>query len=384
MYPSKFLQGNYKCAQYIRGLVHHFWPDSNQVNFPAPQPRSLNRKSIKLINPDDYVVSEKSDGVRYLLVLGTYPRSIVLPPNTIREFAAFIDRRFQIYQTIVTAKKQFFKGTILDGELVWEFEKNLKTPRHLFLVFDIVAHKGERVGYRGFLERYELIHKIIDVFPNDILSEPMTWEHMATKLSKEGKIVSLGLGTEYCLQIRPKAFGPMKEIESIMANRKQLRHHSDGLIFMPKMLPVTAGSHPAMFKWKEHNTIDFLLTGRVSTNSDVVVIPGWVLNLFSADTDSHNNSVLVNAHNLLEKPIILIPNAVLLTIIESSKSKYMLTFQHHVECRMSVTSTHIECEIDKVRPDKYLPNHVRILKLTMESVLEKVEFKELVHQITKK
>lgn len=383
MYPSKFLQGNYKCTQYIRGQVHRFWPNSDQKHFPAPQPRSLNRKTIEAINPDEYVVSEKSDGVRYLLVLGTYPKQFELPRNVPREFAAFIDRRFQVYQTIVAANKHYFKGTILDGELVWEFEKHLKTPRQLFLAFDIVACDGKGVGHLHFIERYELIHKIIDIFPNDILLDPKAWEHTATKLAKSDKIVSLGLGTEHCLQIRPKAFGPMQDIETIMSNRKQLRHHSDGLIFMPKNLPVTAGSHPAMFKWKEHNTIDFLLTGRVSTKDDPVVIPGWVLNLFSADTDASNNSVMVNAHNVLDKPLILIPTVTLLNIVDSSKSKYMLTFQHHVECRVSVMDTHIECEIDKIRPDKYLPNHVRILRLTIESVLENVKFEELVQLIIK-
>lgn len=375
-YPSAFLQGNKQCATYVRTCIHKFWVNSDRKHFPAPQPVSICKNDLDRIDASNYLVTEKSDGVRYLLVLGTYPMQIKLPKSTPRQFSAFVDRKFQVYQTRVAAQEHFYNGTIFDGELVWEFKEKMTMPRQLFFIFDIVACSGVSLCNENFINRYKIINTHIDIHTHDITDDPKSWQSVAITLASENsKIISLG--NQYCLQLRHKLFLRATNLDGIITQRTTLRHHSDGLIFMPITDPIAVGTHKNMFKWKEHNTIDLLLVGSANTTV-ATFLPGWNLEIYC----TNNGTELLNVLNVLDKPLILMPNSNLLSIVKYFQDLYQLNWDQLVECKLTVYPTHYECDVDKTREDKHSPNHISTLKLTIQAAVENIQIIDLKSKFT--
>jgi hypothetical protein len=105
-------------------------------------PIALSRRHIPVIQATSFLVSEKTDGVRYMLLVrsdGVY----------------LIDRSFRFYfvpgmemlcsflahrdEESANAAEQI---TLLDGELV----RHLQTKKPVFMIFDVVTIKGECVA----------------------------------------------------------------------------------------------------------------------------------------------------------------------------------------------------------------------------------------------
>jgi hypothetical protein len=82
---------------------------------PSPNPISISAEALAAMNPAEYVVAEKIDGVRYALVLC---RDHVGEP-----VAVMINRACEQYQVRVCADASYFDGTLIDGELAWEVEE---------------------------------------------------------------------------------------------------------------------------------------------------------------------------------------------------------------------------------------------------------------------
>ena len=87
--------------------------------FPGCQPVSIEFKHFPILKGNDYVVCEKTDGVRHFLVFTTVEG---------RPVSALVDRSFRVTSVPLNARKQAYEGTILDGEL---YEKT-------FLVYDAI------------------------------------------------------------------------------------------------------------------------------------------------------------------------------------------------------------------------------------------------------
>lgn len=173
--------------------------------FPGPQPVSIERKHIPLLRQKLYVVCEKTDGVRYLLVCIKVGQ---------KKVCALVDRLFHIQ----IARVALPLGTILDGELLGD----------TFWVHDAMSIGQEDVKECNLL----------------------------TRLEKARQVCS---GPSMGLKMTVKRMRPMSEFDSLI---EETRGHPgvDGFIFTPVKEPVRTGTHETMFKWKplEKITIDFL------------------------------------------------------------------------------------------------------------------------------
>jgi hypothetical protein len=188
-----------------KDFIHAAWNSNDRSWFPGPQPISIERRHFKVLSSQPYVVCEKTDGVRHMLVCFEAPDG--------KKICALVNRAFQMTYTSLTVPRD----TVLDGELL----------DNVFYVYDAVRIKGEDLRARPLTERLEKARAVVKV----ILKQPK-------------------------LHVKVKEMIPLKDISSL-----KLSEHTDGIIFTPVQEPIRMGTHETLFKWKPRklNTVDFLV-----------------------------------------------------------------------------------------------------------------------------
>lgn len=202
--------------------------------FPGAQPVSLSHQNINLIQKEEYMVSWKADGSRYMLLIMNADEMY------------FFDRDHRVFQLfnvkfLKKSNNEPLTETLLDGELVVDVVKEVKYPR--FLIYDIVYVEGEDVSQHNFRERLNIIFKQV-INPRE-----------------KGKQTGLIDRTREPIGIRIKDFCEIKDTHKYFSSKfqKVLSHEIDGLIFQPVNMGYIAGRCDKILKWKppSHNSVDF-------------------------------------------------------------------------------------------------------------------------------
>ena len=194
---------------------------------PSPNPVSLERADLITLATNEYVVGEKTDGIRYTLVCAHWDL-----PNNKGPFAMLIDRSLFMYELRLKAEERIFQGTVLDGEMVGLADGSLA-----FVVFDIIADCGISLVNYNFDARQSRLYNILRQDQPKMLSD-----EESVKLSIYQKnFVPLEMLIEQGSEADPRNF---------------VNHHSDGWIFVPVKCPIQRDRHFTMFKFKEQHTID--------------------------------------------------------------------------------------------------------------------------------
>ena len=244
----------------------------------APNPVSLTRSKLPLLENEMYVCAEKTDGERQLLLLTRDPMN---PANPL---AVFIGRNLCMFKAQMHGPACLFNGTLLDGELV--ADKNHCLMK--YLVFDVVAFAGYNTTQINYVRRLELASDLLldDSEINEIFwfvksattqvsdedtfighpQPPVTdvgyikvYEGIyflpfkADALAVAGKLVSFGSPP---LILRTKRCLFFKDMATLHRQRSNLSHLSDGYIFTPVNVAVQTNKHEFILKWKYHPTID--------------------------------------------------------------------------------------------------------------------------------
>lgn len=382
LFPSRYVVKDRHKTRQIFNVLDQTWNVKNSYRkFPAPNPVSLNRSDLNVLSSDDFVVAHKSNGVRYILLLGTYTSG----PHP-REFSVMIDRSRTVYQVQVVAERAYFQGTVFDGELMWEMHAGLIQPRHVFDVFDVVSVAGKSVADRTLLERYQITNTLLGIFDKDIVNDPRAWHRTATDMANQHKIVSLG--NAHCMRFRAKGCMPLHEINVLIREQKSLPYSTDGFIFTPIKDPVRTGTHNRMFKWKKDHTGDWLLHGTRDTKGH-----DWDVRIFHLSNNRLADSTVegLRAPGFSHVPVALMPNEELLNLLGEHNFSEDLEFQHVIECSCHLPSTEqqqqqqplIEVEMLHTRPDKVVPNTDFVLERTLVNVKESVSIEELANLANK-
>eukprot|EP00026_Physarum_polycephalum_P003620 Phypoly_transcript_03633.p1 GENE.Phypoly_transcript_03633~~Phypoly_transcript_03633.p1 ORF type:complete len:692 (+),score=105.06 Phypoly_transcript_03633:141-2216(+) len=317
---------------------------ANNHRFPGSLPQGLERSKIKHLQKGDYWVSEKSDGLRYLLFI-------------IDRGAYLIDRRMDFYQIHKFPLLIDLFGTsgvtLLDGEMV----RNLRTGKLMYLIFDILAINGQtNVGMYNLSERLGIIgKKVVTVF-RDAVKERGKDYFMKLQFTLSGKI------------FRPKHL--IKELATMIKhNEKGERlfvddkrcHRNDGLIFTPSG-PYLVYSSSHLMKWKycDRLTIDFLFKFTDEGHVALVGEGGDVMsNWPDFDMAQSDWDKLTTA---------------LATTKDPSKAVIECAFNNETQKWMFLT----------LRPDKDRPNHIKTVKHTLFIVNENITLEELVYRVPRK
>ncbi|KAF9939283.1 Dcp1p-Dcp2p decapping enzyme complex alpha subunit [Modicella reniformis] len=201
--------------------------------FPGSYPVNFEASHLQLLANEEYFVTEKVAGVRYML-LSTY---------TPRGPACFlIDRHYEISHVLDLLlplrdnPTKYQNETLLDGEMVVESDGNKKTFR--FLVFDLIALNGTVVTQRSYSTR-------LGMMDQDVL---------AVQAAKTSEIKAKEPFT-----IERKTMQRSYGLNLILSASKRHKHGGEGLIFVPVKQPYVPSSSPKLLKWKSHTTAQFLI-----------------------------------------------------------------------------------------------------------------------------
>ncbi len=187
-------------------------------NFPGPQPVTIEKKNLPL--KEKYMVCEKSDGERGLLLL--------LQIST-KPMCFMLNRKNELYFMDFSFKKEVFEGSVFDGEMI----KTKEGVWH-FLIHDCFSYNGTSFINSPHNLRYACGIDLIVKRYSSRETDPFL---LKTKLFYE--------------------YGPeiTKTWEHI---KKTSENEIDGLILTPVDNPVLFTRDNTLFKWKETHTIDFL------------------------------------------------------------------------------------------------------------------------------
>jgi hypothetical protein len=193
-------------VQDIKKFISDKWESSNSERFPGPQPVSIEKKHIRLLSVNRYMVCEKTDGVRKFLICFTDSKN--------RKICALVNRSFayELYPLTIP------RDTLLDGEFL----------DGSFIIHDAVCVKGEDLREKNLIERLAY-----------------------------AKAVSKSVLPTNQLRVVCKNMLPYSEMSNLVLDEKK----TDGVIFTPIDEPVRMGTHRTLFKWKpiDRITIDFYL-----------------------------------------------------------------------------------------------------------------------------
>ena len=200
--------------KYVVQYIHAKWGSKDY--FPGPQPISIEHRHFPVLKGAEYLVCEKTDGERYMMVACMFEG---------KKKCVFVNRAFNMFEVPINLKKSVYDGTILDGEL---YEDTL-------MVYDAVWVNGESVWNLNLMKRLEAARSIM-------------------------KSIIYMKSDQY--RLKCKTFHQMREFGKFMdAYLPTVQQKIDGLVFTPVNEPVRIGTHETMFKWKpqEKNTVDFLM-----------------------------------------------------------------------------------------------------------------------------
>ena len=289
---SKYENDNPEYLGHIVNNLNFGYNNKKKFNFPGLQVINMDRKKLNYFThwPDRFLLCEKSDGVRYLLI--QYKNGI----------CHLIGRNLEFFEIICSeklpppyARIQLYSDWsieyLLDGELVLDdvdeenddkskfIKVNGKNKKINFLIFDAVVIKGSNIGFlpfkkrlnefsKIFMEEYDVLKYIksrgksfLKKYNMDIqyskfininkINKDIKSSIQATKTTSNAnnKNISLYIKDYY-------TFNQIKKLNDLI---KLLPHHNDGLIINVDDYPYYSGQSCEIFKWKplEMNTIDF-------------------------------------------------------------------------------------------------------------------------------
>ena len=121
-------------------------------SFPGSQPVSLTRNVLNnQLLKTDYYAAEKSDGVRYMMIIEKGVAYLIDRNCTVIK----TNVRFPVPGRVNGEESQLHSGTVLDGEMLLEQdgEKNWL----MFSVYDLVAVHGKRKGEEKLYNRLKYV-----------------------------------------------------------------------------------------------------------------------------------------------------------------------------------------------------------------------------------
>jgi len=203
------------CAQLARTVG-----TPQEFQFPGSQPVSLTRSELRALR-SGFVVCEKTDGVRYLLMAWKFKLYL-------------IDRRFIFYPISIPCPspapsyEDSVNGTLLDGELVLDKE------HAVFYIFDAICVRKQNVSHLSLLNRLRVAcSDFLYVMPRS-LDLPLVFLLKKMYHTRDTRLV-------------------WTVMVPLMA------HGNDGLIFTRDGAAYKPGTCRDILKWKplELNSVDF-------------------------------------------------------------------------------------------------------------------------------
>lgn len=247
--------------------------------FIGSMPFNISRNTLNVIKENDYFITEKSDGMRYLMYI-VHDMSINNPVGIL------MNRSKEVYRLPDATKvgNIFKSGTVLDCEYV--FNRTLK--EHMILIFDILAMDGKSCVDLPFHQRLQLLDNEINLRVADYIRSA----------------AASALQSKY-LKINRKKYLMKSDIQSLLLKIRYehgervymelpdgRRHHkTDGIIFQPanSKYQLYSDSNLLKWKWSDLRSVDLIAVENKVTNittSGQQMSNGPIIQLFCQGPDN--------------------------------------------------------------------------------------------------
>ena len=277
-------------SEYLQQIINKLKKFGRKFNFPGLQVVNIDREKLQFFShfPNQFLICEKSDGVRYLLIHFKNGITILLGRN-LEFFEVKLTEKFTFNNNV-----SYFNWEIihfLDGELVLDnFDNNEFKGNEIilngekkkinFLVFDAIVINGENIGALPFFQRLNYLNDLFKEikikrkqfsFKNNFYSEYhneinsssfITNEKLSNELIKDLNSIQNSNSQIQCrftISLYMKDYFTLEQVEEIKNIIPILPHHNDGIIINTNDYPYYSGQSIEIYKWKpnEENTIDF-------------------------------------------------------------------------------------------------------------------------------
>ena len=287
--------------EYLGHIVKNLnsrYSNKNKFNFPGLQVINMDKEKLNFFThyPERFLLCEKSDGVRYLLI--QYNNGIChLVARNLEFFEIYISEKLPPSQRLGDWGIDY----LLDGELVLDdvneemddkskfIKLNGKLKKINFLIFDAVVIKGYNYGFlpfhkrlqefsRVFMTEYDIskyikncaksfvqkvreelrVIKTINKNSNIDFPNPGKLERDINNRIIPGTTQTNSINKK-SITLYMKDYFNFTQVSKLNELIKLLPHHNDGLIINVDDYPYYSGQSCEIFKWKpiEMNTIDF-------------------------------------------------------------------------------------------------------------------------------
>ena len=192
---------------------------------PLPQTLTLDAFKKRVLTKKNYSVTEKADGERYLLIVGSNGNM------------SLISRSMDVTLLKDVGAKPDFAGTVMDGELY----------RGKFYTFDILSYKGQDT------RKLKLPDRLMGLY-RTLMEMRVPMLKIKTFLVDNGKDI-----VEYPGQTTTGFKNIYEAAAAVWSRKKSFPYPLDGLIFTPTEDQYFSRG---ILKWKDENTIDFYYNGK--------------------------------------------------------------------------------------------------------------------------
>jgi hypothetical protein len=315
---------------------------TSRSKYPFGNPVSIERRHVPLVSRTPYWLAEKTDGLRVCLVLAQTPASTSAPL-----VAVLLDRTGKAANVAIAGPDIYFAGSVFDGELVWR----PSTRDFALLVFDVAACAGDsgEVGSKPYSVRRAQLDL---TFPKTCVVTPDARGSLVSK----GFLVGVPMPSLPTLHILSKNAVPLSSAAKLLEALPTLPHASDGFVLTPDLAPAPPpGVAWDVFKVKRVHTLDLLWSGGQLWygNADQLVALGS-LALPDLPTPTFDASEFAHLRSG--------------TVVEVSPE---------TSGGSSSGWKGLKLLFLKPRPDKDEPNNVTCVTLTLKSVLDNVQLKDI-------
>ena len=330
------------------------------IKFIGCMPVNFSRHDMEEIQRSDehaYFLSEKTDGVRHLLIFTG-------------DTAVLVDRAMRGKQPVCVGThdpfgpylKRIRAGTVLDGEVVMN-RKNPQKPRPIFIVFDVLTiSTTEPILHLPFAER--LKHLRHGLFA----SNPKAGDPLDVAAFRAEPPIALPL-------IR-KNFVGRTSVGDLLSNVGEERgmrcyaqgevhnHLTDGIIFQPN-LPYVCGTDVHLLKWKYLDTVTM----------DVQLLPQPPN---AEDDEAFRTGCLGEENTLVNMSrYIQLPKSERMRLEADRFAANGLSDSRTTIAEVGLDPDTGEWYYLTLRPDKIAPNHISTVLGTLLELAERLSTEEL-------
>ena len=285
----------YSNPEYLGHIFHNLekgYSNKKKLNFPGLQVINIDREKLNYFThwPERFLLCEKTDGVRYLLIQFKNGKCFLVGRN-LEFFEINIPERLPPPPSFMKINNEWNIEYLLDGELVLDnaneeddekskiIEVGGKKKKINFLIFDAVIIKCLNYGHLPFKQRLDKFSRIfneeyeLSKYINSrgkLFLEKYNIDIQKSKFLSKSKLIkeinSTGLSSKTNSNLNKKIitlyikdYYTFDQVEKLNNFIQMLPHHNDGLIINVDDYPYYSGQSCEIFKWKplEMNTIDF-------------------------------------------------------------------------------------------------------------------------------